>query len=473
MANTRATRSGIAALMAGTLALAACGSDTGSTASKSTAPSTSASASVSASASASANASVATSDSAPASAPAVAEPAKSDVTLTFWHYFADRSALFEQYAKDYQAKTGVKVKLEVVSGDVLGQKFQAAAQAKRLPDVAAAWAPMGEKLAPYAKAGQMLRLDDALAKDGWGDMFAPESLKSISWPTGNKDGVEPGTYLLPLDTNNMQVMYNTKLFEKAGVQPPKSFEEFLAVSAQLKKAGITPFVAGFGSWPLPSFANIYQWNIIGQEAMEATFAGKQSYTTEPWLKMLGTFQKLGQSGALAAGALAMDAPAAEALFANGKAAMMYDGSWAIGVLKQQRPDFKDYDTFLPPSAGEFPIMIPGGVGAQVFVVGTSKHTEEATAFIRWLSEKEQQAKYAEESLNLPANIAVAETMELSPQLAGFADDMKLTMPALKVGMPAPVETTMVAGLQQILAGKSTPEAVAAKMDAAQKSGAAQ
>src|SRR5947209_19272453 len=78
-------------------------------------------------------------------------PHKSNVTLTFWHYCTDRAALFNQFAAQYKKLTGVTVKMEGYSGDVLGQKFQAAPQAHTLPDLSAAGAGGGDVTAPYAK----------------------------------------------------------------------------------------------------------------------------------------------------------------------------------------------------------------------------------------------------------------------------------------------------------------------------------
>src|SRR5690606_21801410 len=134
------------------------------------------------------------------------------------------------------------------------------------------------------------------------------------------------------------------------------------------EAGFEPFTAGFGQWPLSSFAQVYQWNVIGEEDLKATFAGTMPYTAEPWVRMLGLFEELGQAGILADGTVTNDAPASESLFVNGQAAMLFDGSWALGVFKQQNPSFTDYGVFVPPSAGDHPVRLPGGVGAMVFAV---------------------------------------------------------------------------------------------------------
>ena len=397
------------------------------------------------------------------------------VTLTFWHYFTDRSALLQKMADQYQAQTGVKVKMELISsGDTLGQKFQAAAQSHTLPDITAAWAGVGDALAPYAKQGLIANLSGQLNSPPWKSNFSDAEISAVSFPAGNTFGVKPGPYLVPIDSNNMQFLYNKQLFAKAGIDaPPTTFDEFLADGKKLAAIGVAPFVAGLGSWPVDSLAQVYMWNTIGQDELESTFSGKTPYTSPAWVKFLSLFSQLKQSGILAKGILADDDPAAESLFVHGQAGMIFDGSWAIGVFKQQDPSFTDYGVFFPPSAGDFPVRIPGGVGAQAFVIGTSPHKAQAIAFLKWLTEAPQQATYANSSANLPANPTVARAQALSPNLKAFSAKMSELIPALPSSMAAAVDTTMQKGIQAILAGSSTPDAVAAKMQKAQKTGQVQ
>jgi ABC-type glycerol-3-phosphate transport system substrate-binding protein len=401
--------------------------------------------------------------------------AKTGVTITFWHYFTDRAALMQQLAAEYQKQTGVTVKMVLISsGDTLGQKFQAAAEAHTLPDITAAWAGVGTELAPYAKEGLIANLSGKLNAAPWSSNFSPAEIQAVSFPSGNSFGVKAGPYLVPIDSNNMQFLYNTQLFAKAGISaPPTTFSEFIADGKKLKAIGVAPFVAGFGSWPVDSFAQVYLWNILGQQELQSTFAGHEAYTSPNWVKFLSMFSQLKDSGILASGILADDDPAAESLFVHGQAGMIFDGSWAIGVFKQEQASFQDYSVSFPPSAGNYPVKIPGGVGAQAFVVGTSPHQQQAIAFLKWLTEAPQQALYANTSANLPANPVVASQQSLTPNLKAFSSKMDALIPALPDAMPAAVDTTMDKGIQNILSGSKTPAQVAALMQKAATTGQAQ
>lgn len=395
-----------------------------------------------------------------------------DTELVFWHYFTDREELLQQFADEYEAETGVSIDLVLVPGDTLGQKFQAAAQAGTLPDISAAWAGVGEETAPYAREGQIADLSAEMA-DGWSDRFEPSLLAAASFPEGNGFDVPPGPYLVPLDSTNMQILYNKQMFADAGItELPTTWDDFIAAGRQLAEAGFEPFTAGFGQWPLSSFAQVYQWNVIGEEDLKATFAGTMPYTAEPWVRMLGLFEELGQAGILADGTVTNDAPASESLFVNGQAAMLFDGSWALGVFKQQNPSFTDYGVFVPPSAGDHPVRLPGGVGAMVFAVGSSPHRDEAVEFLQWLTDTERQRTYATESLNLPANTDAVDD-GLDENLAAFAAQGDAVAPTLPTPMPLEVDTTMTKGIQRILQGQDTPEGVAALMQKAAETGQAQ
>ena len=410
----------------------------------------------------------------PAASPTTAAT-KSSVTLTFWHYFTDRAPLFEEYAKQYEALTGVKVKMELIGGDTLGQKFQAAAEAKTLPDLVASWTGIGEITAPYAKEGILLNLTPYMDA-GWSKDFPPALLTSASFQEGNKYGVEAGPYMIPLDANNMQFLYNTKLFEQAGIaNPPQTFEEFLDAGTKLKKIGVAPFVSGFGSWGIAAFGQPFMWNIIGADDLEKTYSGQMPYTSQPWIDYLSIYETMAKSDVLGTGLVSYDFPAAEALFVNGQAGMIFDGSWAIGVFSSQSPDFKDYGVFFPPAIkdAKYPVYIPGGVGAMAFVVGTSPDKEEAVKFMQWVTAAEQQAKYATFSFNLPANVNVAGKVPMTDNLTAFASKMDKTVPTLKDVMKGAVETTLISGVQRILTGEDTPKHVAELMQKAHETEKAQ
>jgi len=399
---------------------------------------------------------------------------KPATTITFWHYWTDRADVLQKLASQYQKETGVTVKLELVPGDAMGQKFQAAAQANKLPDIAASWQPAGEVLSVYAKEGKIMNLSKLKTTGDWMKRFEPATVKGVSYPSDNTWGVDPGAYLVPLDTNNMQLLYNKDLFKKAGIKKvPTTLGEFVSASKKLRAVNAQPFVSGFSSWPLESYASMYINNVIPTDTQIAAYTGKGRYDTKEWSDFLGIFQQLAKDKVFADGTVGYDMPAAETLFASGQVGMIFDGSWALGVFNQTNPDFKNYGVMLPPSFGDQALKIQGGVGSTAFVVGTSPHAKEAAAFLEWLTAGPQQKKYAESSFNIPANREVAKTLALDKNIAAFAAGADKLIPPTTIVMQPKVITTMTKGLQLIIAGTDTPTAVAARMQLALETGQVQ
>lgn len=392
-------------------------------------------------------------------------------TLTFWHYWTDRADVLQDLATQYLEETGVEVKLELVPGDAMGQKFQAAAQADKLPDIAASWEPAGEVLSVYANEGQLQNLSALDGSEDWFARFEPATVQGVSYAADNPWKVDPGAYLVPFDTNNMQFLYNKDLFDEAGIEePPTTLDEFVTAAEKLRAIDAQPFISGFSSWPLESMASMYIDNVISPETRAAVYSGEGRYDTKEWEDFLSIFETLTDAGVFADGIVGYDMPAAETLFVSGQAGMIFDGSWALGVFNQTNPDFTNYGVFLPPSLGDEELRIPGGVGSTAFVVASSPHVDEAAAFLKWLTDAPQQKRYAESSFNIPANREVATELALDENIAAFAAGAdRLTVPTTVV-MQAPVITTMAKGLQLIIAGTDTPAAVAARMQAALETG---
>ena len=56
------------------------------------------------------------------------------------------------------------------------------------------------------------------------------------WNSGTLDGKNYG---LPLNSNNLSLFYNKDMLDKAGLQPPTTWDELTAVSQALSTAGVT------------------------------------------------------------------------------------------------------------------------------------------------------------------------------------------------------------------------------------------
>ena len=392
---------------------------------------------------------------------------KTTTTLTIWHWMTDRQPAFQELSTRYEAQTAVKVNFDLYApSDAYTQKVRAAAQGINLPDI---FGILGEKrdFASFIKAGHILDLTPYMEENNgsWKNNFFSKALAVNEFPQGNNYGINPGFYGAPIDIMTIQMVYNKDLFKELGLnpnKPPLTFEELLDIGKKIRSANMHGLVSGWGElWMIDCLANNYAFNIMGQDKVLATIKGEVPYTDPDWIRVFSIFKEMQEAGVLASGIITMVNKTAEQLFANNKAVFAFNGSWCVNVYKAMNPSL-NYAAMLPPKISDkYPMRIWGGAGSSFIINARSKNKEEAVKFLKWLSEKDQQAYLSEATLNLPAN---KESLSQIPQaLAQFADDMELTTHPNVWGVsefPAVIEA-FNKGIQSIIIQEKTPEQVAA------------
>jgi ABC-type glycerol-3-phosphate transport system substrate-binding protein len=389
--------------------------------------------------------------------------------LVAWHWLSDRTEAFEYLAKEYKKQTGVNVTFELrfelyAPTSAYVSKIRAAAQANKLPDIYGVLMEMRD-FASLIKAGHILNLSSYMDADNgaWKSTFYKGGLIMNTFPEGNQYEVTPGIYGVPLDMNNIQMIYNTDLLKMAGWDPgkiPSTWDEFIAMGDALKKAGIPGMVSGWGEpWMIHCFADNFAWNIMGQEKVLATIKGDVPYTDPDWVKVFNLFKQMKEHGLLSDGIVTMINKEAEQTFANERAALAFNGSWCINIYDSMNPNIK-YKVALPPRINlQRPMYVWGGTTS--FVVNAkSPLKDEAVKFLKWLSEEKQQRYLAKQTLNIPANRKCADM--LSGHTAEFAAAMdNVVHPRLLPLEEYPLVTEAFdKGIQSILIGEATPEEVA-------------
>ena len=393
--------------------------------------------------------------------------AKDADVVTVWHWMSDREDAFEELAAKFETETGIKVRFELYApSEAYAQRVKASAQTKTLPDV---YGVLGEKrdFASFINSGFVSDLTGELnAGEGgaWKDSIFEKALSVNEFLDGNEYGVKAGIYGVPLDIMTIQMVYNQSLYEKAGLdpaKPPQTWEEFLEHCRILKDKGIPRFVSGFGEiWMIDALASNFAMNQMGEEKVFATYRGEVPYTDPDWVKVLSLFKTMADEGILVDGAVTMVNKTAEQTFANERAAYAFNGSWCINVYKGMNPDLK-YGAMLPPMlTPEHPRRIWGGAGSSFVVNASSPRRDKAVRFLRWITAEDAQAYLATQTVNLPSN--KKSLGQITPVLAQFADDMdNSTHPNVYPVHEKPAVTEAFdKGIQSILIGEKTPEAVA-------------
>ncbi len=155
--------------------------------------------------------------------------------ITFWTTEVQpaRMAKQEAMAKDFEAKTGIKVEVIPVEEKDLGTRATAAAAAGDLPDVIYHTL---QYVLPWAEAGILdVDANNAVVKELGKKTFAPGALNMAK--KGSKIAA------VPVDGWTQMVVYRKDLFEKAGLEAPTSYENITKAVEALSGDGMFGFVA--------------------------------------------------------------------------------------------------------------------------------------------------------------------------------------------------------------------------------------
>ena len=299
--------------------------------------------------------------SATAEAPAATESAsQEEVTINFWHHYSAQSAenetlmnvLIPEFEKE---NPGIKVNAVSHEWADLHQKILISAQSNTLPDVArldSAWVPEFEKM------GILTALDEEMSD--FNDVSG--GLLESAMSTAKVDG---HFYGLALNTNTKILFYNVQAFKDAGIEAPKTMDEF--VDAAKKLAGTNangqqvwgydePALAGWNLCP-------FIWSMGGSITNEEETKASGYINSPETVKAIETLAELYQAGAIT-GWNAGDIPMTDG-FGTGRYMMLLEGPWKVAEMQGSYPDF-EYATTEMPAGDAGSISVLGGEDIAMF-----------------------------------------------------------------------------------------------------------
>jgi raffinose/stachyose/melibiose transport system substrate-binding protein len=183
------------------------------------------------------------------------------------------------------------------------------------------------------------------------------------------------------------ILYNKEVFSKAGVQVPKTWNEFLAAADKIKATGVTPVVETFGdTWTSQLFVLGDYYNVqLGNPNFAKDYtANKIKYGTDP--NAIKGFQKLADvkaKGYVNSSYGSLKQTQGMKLLADGKGAMYPMLSNAVSLLKpadQQKIGFFGIPGDDASKAGAT-VWEPGGA----YIPTSSKNVDLAKKFLAFMA----------------------------------------------------------------------------------------
>lgn len=219
----------------------------------------------------------------------------------------------------------VKVNLEMPSADQYESVLQARLTGDDAPDL---YSFHCNNLGTYTKAGNLTDLSE---QDLAGKIY--DSVKD----TVTIDGK---VMVVPIESQAWGVLYNKEIFEACNLEAPETLEELKNVCTVLEENGYTPFMLAFQE----------QW--VPQLMTALTIGGKVSGEAPDWLDRMyvdeASYEEIADifdviDVIMAHGtdrAMEEGSESGSADFANGKAAMYVQGTWASNTIMTTNPDMK-------------------------------------------------------------------------------------------------------------------------------------
>jgi multiple sugar transport system substrate-binding protein len=272
------------------------------------------------------------------------------------------------------------------------------------PDVLAWYA--GSVANSYAEEGLLLDVSDLWAPGGACAGFS-DALRALSTSADGKAIFVPTNYYW------WSVFYKKSAFQQWGVQPPTTWDEFIALCDGLKARGVHPLTNGIGStaWMSAGWFDYLNLRINGATYHRELLAGKHSFEDPQITAVLEQYARLVPY--FHPNQTSWDSQQAVTPMVNNEAAMYLAGAFCVQYFPADQRD--DLDFFSVPTIDP---SVPSAEEAPTdgfFAAANSQNPEGAKQLLSYLASPPAQQEYVQKSgsSNLPTSPDV-DTSQFSP-----------------------------------------------------------
>ena len=202
-------------------------------------------------------------------------------------------------------------------------------------------------------------------------------LKESAMEAGrDENGVQ---YCIPYIGYFEGMIYNKGIFEQYGLEEPTTWDNIINSLDVLNENGIVPFAT---SMMKPSY--LVEALILAQGGKEV----QTDYFGDSWIPCLNALKELYDKNAFPKDSMTMTEDDARTLFADGKAAMMVNGSWTVSGLKDNEDMRMIAFPALPDSTGG-PDTVLSGFGSGWYMSKDAAERDDVTLhFLKYMTSPE-------------------------------------------------------------------------------------
>jgi raffinose/stachyose/melibiose transport system substrate-binding protein len=225
------------------------------------------------------------------------------------------------------ANAALPLKTETVAQADVVQKITLLASQSALPVMFVAGTAQVKPDGDLGKGKLIVDYEKILKDLGVWDNILPAAASTVRSAYG-------GTMAsLPFQYNIEGVFYNKKLFADQGLSAPQTWADLVTAAQKFKGANVVPITeAGNQGWPITRLIGNYIFRSLGPDAMTAVKQKTAKLTDPGYVAAASAVAELGKAGYFGDGITSRDTDTANVQFLNGKAAMMYNGSWFLANI---------------------------------------------------------------------------------------------------------------------------------------------
>lgn len=313
--------------------------------------------------------------------------------------------------------------------------------------------------ASYASAGVLRDITDDIAP--FRDRFDEGALETWTF-----DGRLLGIPVSPLVTSTF--FYNKDKFDELGLAEPETYEEFVALAAEIRDAGHRA-VFHQGSvaqkWPMWYFEAAGQTQVDPVAKAKSNLLGETSFTDPEDVDAYRWIEKFVEDGILDPDSLGADVDSMRAAFASEESLIYYGGTWELGWILDV-PEF-EIGVFPYPQLPDVPGEPLHGSGPDLGLCVYEGIDEEdvpyAIDFLEYVSRPEVANVYLE-PVSPPESAIKGVTVSDLPIAEKLREEnFPNTTNFLDWYWPAEISNAVGQAIQGIVGGELTPEDAAARV----------
>jgi len=371
--------------------------------------------------------------------------------ITIWSWRSQDAAVWQEVQKDMNAQgIPIEIHFTAFAPTQYFAKLTLALESKTGPDIAYVGRFPTPLMESYATSGSILPLNGEVNFSN----FPQWILKQATY-NGKVYGV-------PYAVQVLGIFYNKDIYNHYNLSVPKTWDDLIENAKILKAHGVIPFaISGDVQFTLAMQHAMCGVSILGPEWIKKLIDGETDFLSPKWVELntlLDNLKIYYQPGFIADNEAARDS-----LFAFGKAAMVFYGSWGYQIWKQLNPNINVGYFMVPPLSTDQKPYAYAYMDGAIAMTSSCNNKDMALKLLNFVASPEFVSIFANITYNLPAvegsklpNDPLFEKVfstyehNVSPYVYWVGSVFVTQTPSL-------YEDVLSPGMQKMYAGKITPE----------------